>query len=245
MSVTLATMADALIEFILSLLRDPDAAAEFDADPGGAMAARGLNNVRYDDVCAVAPVVVDRPAVVPRPSEVSPSVTPPSVDPVVNEIRNITNNFSWIDDRDTIVDQSVNQNIWAGGDVTQTFDQEAVVASGDDAIAAGDDVGIETNIDDSTNFNADGGDVNVGNDTTNNTTTGSYNQATDASTNTDASTTTVAVLSGNDASTNTSAAESYNETAASNTETSVDTDSNVIYDSSDSGIIDTTTDDQF
>ena len=29
MSVTLATIADALIEFILSLLRDPEAAAEF------------------------------------------------------------------------------------------------------------------------------------------------------------------------------------------------------------------------
>ena len=242
MSVTLATMADALIEFILSLLRDPDAAAEFDADPGGAMAARGLNNVRYDDVCAVAPVVVDRAAVVPRPDPAP--VTPPSVDPVVNEIRNITNNFSWIDDRDTIVDQSVNQNIWAQGDVTQTFDQEAVVASGDDAISAGDDVAIEQNLDDSTTITA-GDDVNMGNDTTNNTTAGSYNQATDASTNTDASTTTTAVLSGNDSSTNTSAAESYNETAATTTQTSSDTDTDVIYDSSDSVITDTTADDQF
>ena len=64
MSVTLATMADALIEFILSLLRDPEAAAEFEEDPEGAMAARGLNNVSYADVCSVAPVIAEKPHVV-------------------------------------------------------------------------------------------------------------------------------------------------------------------------------------
>ena len=44
MSLTLATVADALIEFILSLLRDPEVAAEFDEDPDQALAARGLQN---------------------------------------------------------------------------------------------------------------------------------------------------------------------------------------------------------
>ncbi|KAA9135506.1 IniB N-terminal domain-containing protein [Microbacterium caowuchunii] len=244
MSVTLATMADALIEFILSLLRDPDAAAEFDADPGGAMSSRGLTNVRYDDVCAVAPVVVDRAAVVPRPDPAPAPAPQPSPDPVINEIRSIVNNFAWIDDRDTIVDQSVNQNIWAEGDVTQNFDQAAIVASGDDAIAAGDDVDIDQSRDDSTTITA-GGDANVGNETTSNTTNGSYNESTDASTTTDASNTTIAVGSGNDSSTNTTATDSFDSSTTTYLESTSDMDSTIVYDSTDTLIADTTADDQF
>ena len=82
-------------------------------------------------------------------------------DPVVREISRIINQFTSIDARSTIVDQSVNQNIWTeGGDVTQIFDQEAVVASGDDAIAAGDDANlIDSDVDVTV------GDVSVGNTT--------------------------------------------------------------------------------
>ena len=36
MTTVLTTMADALIDFILSLLRDPAVSEEFDADPGNA-----------------------------------------------------------------------------------------------------------------------------------------------------------------------------------------------------------------
>ena len=58
-----------------------------------------------------------------------------------------------MDDRDTITDQSVNQNIWADGDVKQWFDNDSVVASGDRANAAGDDADVEdsNNIEDSYN----------------------------------------------------------------------------------------------
>lgn len=242
MSVTLATMADALIEFILSLLRDPDAAAEFDEDPEGTLAARGLDNVSYADVCSVAPVVAEKPSVVPNPQPAAPvHVSPkPSDNPVIREIKTITNQLSYthIDDRDTIVDQSVNQNIWADGDVTQNFDNDAVVASGDDAIAAGNDVTQETTLDQSTDIDA-GEDVNIGNDTDNTAIDGSYNEDTDTTENTDNSTDVDIVDSGNDSSTDVAVDDSFNDT----TETTVDTDTSVAFESTDVYIEDNTSDD--
>ena len=84
----------------------------------------------------------------------------------VAQLTSIVNNYTYstaIDDRDTITDQSVNQNIWADGDVLQLFDNEAIVASGDGAIVAGGSVAVgsfnetdnsvETDIEDS--FNTD------------------------------------------------------------------------------------------
>jgi hypothetical protein len=52
------------------------------------------------------------------------------------------NDYTSIDDRDTTVDASVNQNITAFGDVTQDFDNDVV--SGDGAVAAGDDSQVNT-----------------------------------------------------------------------------------------------------
>lgn len=186
MSLTLATVADALIEFILSLLRDPDAAAEFDADPEGALASRGLQHAGPSDVAAVAPVIIERTQIVqvavPKPVYIERDHSP-----VVREIKQVTTHFQWVDDRDTIVDQSVNQNIWAEGDVTQTFDNEAIVASGDDAVAAGGDADVDKTWDESTTIEA-GEDVNIGNQTEIEVIQDSLNEDTDASTTTDEST---------------------------------------------------------
>lgn len=172
MSSPVATIADALIAFILSLLRDPNAAEEFREDPYGAMAGNGVQGACMADVRAVKPVIFDHPQVEPRPpnSSSAPSDTPsvlPSaqVEPneVVREIVRIMNQFTTVDARSTIVDQSVNQNIWTeGGDVTQVFDQEAIIASGDNAVAAGDDV---STVDQDLDLTV--GDVTVGNDTYN------------------------------------------------------------------------------
>ncbi|MFG6403996.1 MULTISPECIES: IniB N-terminal domain-containing protein [unclassified Microbacterium] len=245
MSVTLATMADALIEFILSLLRDPTAAAEFEEDPQGAMAARGLNNVSAADVCAVAPVIAERAAVSPAavlPSTARQSVQPdPDVDPVVREVNNITSNFQWVDDRDTIVDQSVNQNIWADGDVTQVFDQDSVVASGDDSMAAGDDASVEQTEDNSTNIGA-GDDVNLGNDTDVTVIDDSMNEDTDTSTTTDSSTEVVVDESLNDDSTTVASTDSFNSSDAVYTDTTVSSDSDAVFGSEDAAIVDDTTD---
>lgn len=191
MSMTLATVADALIEFILSLLRDPALSDEFDEDPEATLASNGLSGVTAEDVCAVAPIIADRPQVAPKPAPDHPMPGPPKPPgppepPAVHEIINIKNNLTWIDDRDTIVDQSVNQNIWAGGDVTQVFDNEAIVASGDESIAAGDDVDASTNLDASTNIgNGAEGDVNVGNETDVVVIDDSFNDESDNSTNTE------------------------------------------------------------
>jgi hypothetical protein len=141
MSTPVATVADALISFILSLLRDPAAVEEFDAAPKAVMASKGLQDACAADVQAVKPIIVDNPTVIVKPVGPPPPPDPP--DEVVREIKHIINQFATIDNRTTIVDQSTNQNIWTeGGDVTQIFDQEAVIASGDESVAAGDDATV-------------------------------------------------------------------------------------------------------
>ena len=147
MSTPVATVADALISFILSLLRDPAAVEEFDAAPTAVLASKGLQDACAADVQAVKPIIVDNPTVIVKPVPVGPppppAPHPPDPDDVVKEIKHIINQFATIDNRTTIVDQSTNQNIWTeGGDVTQIFDQEAVIASGDESVAAGDDATV-------------------------------------------------------------------------------------------------------
>lgn len=166
MTTPLTTIADALIEFILGLLRDPEAAAGFEQDPDASLTYAGLSDICAADVRSVVPVVVDRPDVV----TVAPPavlVTPPTVivnpqpyepkQDLIREIANVVNHFK-IDNRSTIVDQSVNQSIWADGDVTQIFDQEAVIATGDHSVAAGQDADI-----DNSNTDIDAGDIAIGN----------------------------------------------------------------------------------
>lgn len=174
MTTPIETVADALIAFILSLLRDPNAVEEFQEDPAAAMTANGVVGACAADVRAVAPIIVDDPSVTARTnppllSSDGPDGTPLGHDPdVVREISRIINQFTTIDARATIIDQSTNQNIWTqGGDVTQIFDQNAVVAAGDGAMAAGDDVVL-----DGSDTTITVGDVSVGN------TTGSYNPTT-------------------------------------------------------------------
>lgn len=103
----------------------------------------------------------------------------------VQQLHHVVNHFSYttsttmVDDRDTVTDQSVSQNIWADGDVEQWFDNHAVVAAGDHAVAAGDDADLQDsnnirdsyNTDRSTDESTDnsihaGGDVNIGNEET-------------------------------------------------------------------------------
>lgn len=161
----LSAIADALIEFILSLLRDPAEAAKFAADPERSLQRAGLQNVCADDVRAVMPVVVEHPHVVPKPVQQAPVVIKVHEaahrDPeVIKQITTVTHSYH-IENRSTVVDQSTNQNIWAHGDVTQTFDQEAVLGVGDHSVAVGDDALID---DSQTNLTT--GDISIGNTTT-------------------------------------------------------------------------------
>ena len=50
-------MANPLLDFVMSLVRDPDAAAQYAADPAGAIQAANLTDVTSADVNALIPVV--------------------------------------------------------------------------------------------------------------------------------------------------------------------------------------------
>ena len=82
----------------------------------------------------------------------------------------VTNNY--VDDRDTTVDNSVNQQIDThGGDFDQDIDVHSTVASGDGAVAAGDDIR------DSTITTGDHNQVGNGNVSGNGNVVGDRNQA--------------------------------------------------------------------
>ncbi|MDN3497417.1 IniB N-terminal domain-containing protein [Planococcus sp. APC 4015] len=235
MSLTLATVADALIEFILSLLRDPDVAAEFEDDPEQALISRGLNHASASDVAAVAPVIIERTHVVqvavPRRVESESHSSP-----VIREIKQVVSNVQWVDDRDTIVDQSVNQNIWAEGDVTQTFDNDAIVASGDDAVAAGEDALIDKTHDQSTTIEA-GEDVNIGNDTDVDLVDGSFNEDSDVSSTVDESVDVVVEDSLDDSSQDVTVEDSFNEQSAVEDSSTTTVTEQVVDGSADSQIV--------
>ncbi len=52
-------MGNSLLDFVMSLVRDPQAAAQYAADPSGALAAAGLPGVTITDVQNLIPVVTD------------------------------------------------------------------------------------------------------------------------------------------------------------------------------------------
>ncbi|WP_082561827.1 IniB N-terminal domain-containing protein [Microbacterium sp. Root61] len=163
MSTPVATIADALIAFIMSLLRDPAAVDEFAESPQTMMARSGVGDACLADVKAVKPVIVDNAhvttRVVTQPVDPRGGGEPRETNEVIREISRIVNQFTTIDARSTVVDQSVNQNIWTnGGDVSQIFDQDSVVASGDGAVAAGDDATV---VDSDVDVTI--GDVSIGN----------------------------------------------------------------------------------
>ncbi|WP_261165289.1 hypothetical protein [Microbacterium sp. Marseille-Q6965] len=131
-----------------------------------------------------------------------------------------------IDNRATIVDQSVNSNILSGGGVGQWVDSEAVVASGDGAMAAGDDIEITQTLDSSTTITSGTGDVNVGNDVTITSVSDSYNTVDFTSSVTDNSVDVDIDDSFNDDSETYTADNSFNEefTAVEQNEWDVDAD---------------------
>jgi hypothetical protein len=211
------TLANDLVQFLMHLFGDRQAAQDFLDNPEKVLDDHGLGGVCSADVDAAMPVVLDYAPVTVNASrfdrEYNTGGNSARTDDnggggstgggnhggghhgggnhgggnnggddhahAVQQLHHVVNNYSYtstVDDRDTITDQSVNQNIWADGDVEQLFDNDSVVASGDRAIAAGDDADVEdsNNIEDS--YNTDnssddstdnsiraGEDVNIGN----------------------------------------------------------------------------------
>jgi hypothetical protein len=147
-----------LIQFILDLLRDPEKLAEFKDDPKGAMSACGLSAVSPEDVHDALVLAQDNDDVGfdreyhTGGNHVAGASTPPPPPPAHHGDHDagvkyldkyITNNYvtNNIDDRDTIIDQSVNQHIdTGGGDFEQSIDNHSVNATGDGSVAAGGDI---------------------------------------------------------------------------------------------------------
>jgi hypothetical protein len=134
-----------LLDFILNLLRAPQAQAQFRADPERMLAEHGLTGVRAGDIHEALPLVTDHRAV-QLDGSAPAAATPPPVQPAAGEsethaairyLNYITNTYTYTDDHITTIDDSVHQNIWASGNVTQTFDDSNVVAMGHGAVAAG------------------------------------------------------------------------------------------------------------
>jgi hypothetical protein len=142
-----------------------------------------------------------------------------------------------IDNRSTIVDQSVNGNIAAVGPVHTTAASEAVVNSGDDAIVAGDDANVAYNIDNSTSMTAEG-DILIDSTKTVTTNINSGNSYDFSYTETDNSIEVDVDDSFNSYEWNHSVTDSYNDDTSLVFDTQVDVDVNAIVDSFGAGIAD-------
>jgi hypothetical protein len=159
----------ALIQLLLSLLSDPKVAQDFQKDPAGYLASCGLSQVSPEQVHDAAALVADQHA--PKPHHgggehhhphPAPAPEPEHHESTIKYLQSIiTNNY--IDDRDTVVDNSIHQNIHAGGDVNQVFDNDTVIASGDGAVAAGGDISDSTLTTGDGNVLGDGNQVGDGN----------------------------------------------------------------------------------
>ncbi|MGH8571024.1 MAG: IniB N-terminal domain-containing protein, partial [Gammaproteobacteria bacterium] len=130
-----------LIEFLMNLLRDEAAAAEFDHDPHAMLARHGLDGLSGQDVRDAAPMVADHQGVRVKDDD---SLTPTPDDDPIGEISHLKAHYeldptsqvddsdeyhlTYVDDRDTLitVDDRDTTTITADGDVTITdsFNQD-------------------------------------------------------------------------------------------------------------------------
>jgi hypothetical protein len=162
-----ATEAKTLLQFLLDLLRDPQAQAEFDANPQGALTAAGLDGMCFADVRDALPLVMDHaPAAVAarydddvRAASASAVavvgeehhhgghgehhwIPGPVLPPHAPEVDKVIQQLQYVTNNYAYdshdIETNLEQNIRANGDVTTTLNQP--VASGDGAVAAGGDI---------------------------------------------------------------------------------------------------------
>jgi hypothetical protein len=124
-----------LLDFILNLLKDPQAQAEFRASPEQVLAANGLTGVSAADIRETLPLVTDNRFVGLTSSHhiMSPSVMPPAGDSGIHAailyLDHITRTYRY-DDHGAHAHHPTPVNIWAVGDVTQNFDDGHTVTDG-------------------------------------------------------------------------------------------------------------------
>jgi hypothetical protein len=130
------TAATSLLDFILNLLKDPQAQAEFRASPEHVLAANGLTGVSPADVRGTLPLVTDNRYVGLNSGHhlVSLSAAPPSGDSggaraVIHYLHHITRTYRY-DDHGTHAHDPGRGNIWATDGVTHSFDDGHAAAGG-------------------------------------------------------------------------------------------------------------------
>ncbi len=218
-----------LIDFLLNLLRDDDARAEFERDPQAVLARHGLEGVTAQDIRDVKPMLADTHGVSlrsdgrgcddddsPRPDVADHGSRPahdhrPANDDPVREIRHVTNNHDV--DKDVVVKQHT-QN---------TYNEYNQFNYTDNSVTTGDG---STVIQDSFNQDNDGVDNKGGviNDSNvaggDQSTVGNVDETTavEDSFNDDASETVVVTDSGNDSSDNSTTVDSSFNESSTNSE---------------------------
>jgi hypothetical protein len=151
------TTSTSLLDLLFNLFRDPEAKAAFKDDPNGYLANCGA--ISPDDVRdALVLLQDDQEADLDREYTSGAShtsghghIAPPPPAPEKDNGESdheaavrylntyVTNNY--VDNRDTNIDNSVNQQIdTGGGNFDQDIDIDSTVATGDGAVAAGDDI---------------------------------------------------------------------------------------------------------
>jgi hypothetical protein len=132
------------IDWLLDLLRDPDARAAFQANPDDFLNRHGYGDLStsdvYDSLCHISEH--DGSSGVHYPAPKHHSDHDGGHHDSGHYLRDyITNNYTTINEHNTYVDNSVHQNIDThGGDFDQTIDNDPVIASGDGSVAAGGDI---------------------------------------------------------------------------------------------------------
>jgi hypothetical protein len=129
------TAAISLLDFILNLLKDPQAQAEFHASPEHVLAANGLTGVSAADIHETVPLVTDNRFV--ELTNSSHAVSPPVVPAVgdrrihtaIQYLHHITRTYRY-DDHGAHVHDPGHVNIWAVGDGAQTFGDGRLVTGG-------------------------------------------------------------------------------------------------------------------
>ncbi|GAA1250943.1 hypothetical protein GCM10009609_12850 [Pseudonocardia aurantiaca] len=146
------TTSTSLIEFLLNLLRDPEARDAFLEDGDGYLASCGIDHLSAADLHDSLLLLQDsQEASFDREyntggNSITVHTPPPAPvdhddhEDAVQYLNNyITNNY--VNDSDTIIDNSINQNIDTdGGDFDQDIDVDNTIATGDGAVAVGGDV---------------------------------------------------------------------------------------------------------
>jgi len=148
-------MATSLLDWILDILRDPEHRHAFQNDPDGYARHHGFGDLSSADVHDALWLIADNQSASfdhhdrghHGDNHGHGHHYPPPHHYDHNEHAGhylssyIHNNYRFIDDRDTNIDDSIHQRVDThGGDFHQHIDNDPVIASGDHSIAAGDDI---------------------------------------------------------------------------------------------------------